>query len=127
MVELNLPMHVRLMAADPRLEQARGQVAVTRGPIVYCLESIDLPDGVSIEAIRLPRDADWTARYEPDQLRGVTVLETEAYAVPEVDPRGPLYQELPTGEPRRVKIRMIPYFAWNNRGEPKMTVWIPLF
>jgi hypothetical protein len=114
------------MAADPRLEQARGQVAVMRGPIVYCLESTDLPEGVAVDAICLPRDAEWTTRPEPDLLGGVTVLETEALAVPQLDPQGPLYQELPTGEPCPVPIRMIPYFAWNNRGEPQMTVWIPL-
>jgi len=125
-VELDLPMRVRMMAADPRLEQARDHVAVARGPIVYCLESIDLPEGVRIEQIRLARDAEWTVRFEPGLMRGVTVLETEAYAVPEVDPVGPLYQELPAGEPRKVRVRLIPYFAWNNRGEPKMTVWIPL-
>jgi iduronate 2-sulfatase len=125
-VELSLPMPVRLLAADPRVEQVRDHVAVMRGPIVYCLESIDLPRDVAIEQIRLPRNAEWTVRYEPSLLRGVVVLQTEAFAVPKVDAAGPLYQELPPGEPRRVPIRLIPYFAWNNRGEPKMTVWIPL-
>ena len=37
-----------------------------------------------------------------------------------------LYRELPTGETRRIPLRLIPYYAWNNRGEPKMTVWMSL-
>ena len=126
-IELRLPMPVRLMVAKSRVEQTRNQVAVMRGPIVYCLESVDLPDDVAIEDIHLPRDAQWTVRHEPDLLRGVTVLATEAYVIPGIDPDGGLYQELPDGEPRRVPIRLIPYYAWNNRGEPKMTVWLPLY
>ena len=125
-VALNLPMPVRMMVAQPRLEQARGQVAVTRGPVVYCLESVDLPEGVTVDQIYLARDAQWSPRHEPGLLGGVTVVETEALAVPEVDPNGPLYQELPSGDARRVTVRLIPYYAWNNRGEPTMRVWIPL-
>jgi DUF1680 family protein len=126
-IELSLPMPVRMMVADARVEQTRNQVAIMRGPIVYCLESIDLPLGVAIENVHMPRQAEWTIRHDPDLLQGVTVLETEAYIVPGVKPDGGLYQELPTGEPHRFSIRLIPYFAWNNRGEPKMTVWLPLY
>lgn len=126
-IELKLPMSIRRMAANPRLEQARNHVAIMRGPVVYCLESVDLPPDVSIEQIRLPRQSAWTVRHEQDLLGGVTVLQTLAYAVPEIDADGPLYQELPAGEPRQVPIRLIPYYAWNNRSEPKMTVWIPLY
>jgi DUF1680 family protein len=125
MVELTLPMPVRLMVANPKVEHVRNQAAVMRGPIVYCLESIDLPEDVAIETVHLSRSAEWTVRHEPDLLRGVTVLETEGYVLPGIDPAGPLYQQLPSGEPRRIPIRLIPYYAWNNRGEPKMTVWLP--
>lgn len=126
-IKLSLPMPVRMMASNPRIEQTRNQVAVMRGPIVYCLESIDLPDSVALEQVHLPRRPEWTVRHEPDLLRGVTVLETEAFVVPGIRSNAELYQELPVGEPRRVPIRLIPYYAWNNRGEPKMTVWLPLY
>ena len=128
-LELNLPMPVRMMIANPRLEQTRNQVAVMRGPIVYCLESIDLPDDVSIEAVHLPRIAEWAVRHESDLLGSVTVLETEGVVYDSFsgeDAR--LYHELDAATaPRRVPIRLIPYYAWNNRGEPKMTVWLPLY
>ena len=84
-------------------------------------------NALAVEEVHLPRDAEWTWRHELKLLDGVTVLETEAVTVPGADPAGPLYQELPTGKPRRVPIRLIPYYAWNNRGEPKMTVWMPLY
>lgn len=124
---LDLPMPVRMMVADPRVEQTRNQVAVMRGPIVYCLESTDLPDGVAIQHVHLPRDARWTTRHMPKLLRGITFLETEGLVVPSGSPAEGLYRKLPTAEPRRVPVRLIPYYAWNNRGEPKMTVWIPLY
>src|SRR5205807_431233 len=47
-VELHLPMPVRILEANPYVEETRNQVAVMRGPIVYCLESTDLPEGVGI-------------------------------------------------------------------------------
>lgn len=126
LVELNLPMPVRMMVARPRLEQARGQVAVSRGPIVYCLESIDLPEGVSIDQVAIPRDASWEVKHEPDLLGGVTTLGTQALALPALDPDGPLYQELPQGEIKTIPVRLIPYYAWNNRGEPQMSIWLTL-
>jgi DUF1680 family protein len=35
------------------------------------------------------------------------------------------YSQVRDIEPRRIDITMIPYYAWNNRDEPKMTVWLP--
>ena len=55
-----------------------------------------------------------------------TVNETEAIAVPELSEDGPLYAELPTAPSKRLRIQMIPYYAWNNRGEPEMSIWLPL-
>ncbi len=124
-IELDFPMPVRLMTGHPMMEHAHGHVAVTRGPIVYCLESTDLPEGVGVGDIRLPRNPAWTIRHDPELLTGVTVLEAEAVALP-VPTGQDLYQPLGDSEPRPVPIRLIPYFAWNNRGEPEMAVWLPL-
>ena len=49
-----------------------------RGPIVYCLESIDLPKEVLLEDICLPAGAKWKTQHKPDLLGGVTVLTTKA-------------------------------------------------
>ncbi len=126
-VLLSLPMHVRLMKAHPKVEEARNQVAVMRGPVVYCLESIDLPDGVSALEVHLPRDAQLIPRYDDDLLGGVVVLEGSAYRVYEDAPTGALYSEVGGEKSTRVPIRLIPYYAWNNRGETEMTVWMPLY
>lgn len=68
-----------------------------------------------------------TATFEPDLLGGVTVLETDALAYESGHGSGPgLYRELPSAAPRTFRLRLIPYCAWNNRGTPRMTVWIPV-
>jgi DUF1680 family protein len=124
-IRLDLPMEAVMLEAHPLVEETRAQVAVMRGPVVYCLESVDLPEGVPLDAVRLPRDAQFTARHVPDLLGGVTILETEAQAVPTA-PWTTLYRRLPSGSPRPIPIRLIPYYAWNNRGAGEMSVWIPL-
>ena len=79
-VELTLPMPARLMQAHPLVEEARNQVAVQRGPLVYCLESTDLPDGVRVQDVVIPRGIALKPRFDPDLLGGVTVLEGRAEA-----------------------------------------------
>ena len=70
-VTLHLPMDVRLVKANPLVEELRGQVAVMRGPLLYCLESADLPDGGSLvvapyaTAEQSAAPADGAARFRP--------------------------------------------------------------
>jgi DUF1680 family protein len=126
-IELDLPMPVRMITADPRVEQTRNQVAIMRGPVVYCLESVDVPQGIRFEDICLPANAKWKAQYEPELLGGVIVLKTKAMVIDKTtaeDIGG--YRQVSDVRPRRIDIRMIPYYAWNNRQEPKMAVWLPV-
>lgn len=125
-VRLDLPMDVVLVEAHPLVEETRDHVAVMRGPVVYCLESADLPESVNLQDVRLPRRPVWQVRHDPDLLRGVTVLETEGAIVPKAGRSSTLYRRLPEGSPERVKLRLIPYYAWANRGQGDMTVWVPL-
>ena len=127
LVQIDLPMQVVLMEAAPLVEETRNQVAVMRGPLVYCLESVDLPRGIAVDDVRLPRDCRWNAHHEPGLLHGITVLDTEAYVLPKAQETDKLERPLPTGPARRIALRLIPYFAWNNRGVSEMTVWIPLY
>jgi DUF1680 family protein len=126
-IELGMPMPVRMIVADPHIEHTRNQVAIMRGPIVYCLESIDLPEGVAIEDICLPGDAEWKIRYEPDNLGGVALLSTNSLVI-EKNARRDIggYRQVSDVRGRRVDVTMIPYYAWNNRDEPKMTIWLPV-
>src|SRR5207249_11467727 len=79
-VDLDLPMTTELIEANPLVEETLGQVAVKRGPIVYCLESPDLPKGVRLCDVAIPSDAKFLARYDHRLLGGVVVLDTTLLA-----------------------------------------------
>jgi hypothetical protein len=122
-IELDLPMRVRLIQAHRKVDSTRGQVAVMRGPLVYCLESVDLPQGVDVSEIILPRNAEWLPKWEPDLLGGLTTLNGRALRLPRDD--SALYTQLDDRVPTPIRIRLIPYYAWKNRGVSVMSVWIP--
>lgn len=125
-VEFSLPMPVRLLEAHPRAEEARNQVAIQRGPVIYCLEGIDLAQGVSLADVRIPHDIRLAPRHDSALLGGITVLEGDARRVPSGDWQDTLYRPLNSAAAERTPLRLIPYYAWNNRGVTPMSVWLPL-
>jgi DUF1680 family protein len=124
-VHLQLPMEVRLMEANPLLEAAHGRVAVMRGPLLYCLESDDLEPEIDIRGVALRRGAPWVVRFEPELLGGLVVLETEGLFWP-TKPWNSLYRPMEKSTPKPLMVRMIPYYAWNNRTPGEMLVWLPI-
>jgi DUF1680 family protein len=125
-VDLDLPMPARLMEANPLVEEDLNQVAIQRGPIVYCLESPDLPSGVRISDVMIPAEMNLVARYDHQLLDGVVVLEGKAFARPKSDWNGNLYREFQPVTPRDINVRFIPYCVWQNRGKSEMSVWLPI-
>ena len=73
-LELHLPMRPRLIKTHPKAEEVRNHVAVMRGPLVYCLESFDLPDDASILDVYTPDDMGLQAEMS-DLLGGLGVRE----------------------------------------------------
>lgn len=125
-VQLDLPLRVRLVEGNPRIESVRNQVAVLRGPLVYCLESADLPAGVEVADVFLPPDITFEPRHVPSLLGGVTVLEGQADVVRQPEWGATLYRDLAPARLQPQIVRLIPYYAWANRGVGEMTVWLPL-
>jgi DUF1680 family protein len=101
-IELEFGLGIQIRATHPRIRATLGQVAVTRGPLVYCLERTDNPD-VNIFNIKLD-PASLFHEVDPDLFDGTTVI------------RG----RTKSGHP----ITFIPYFLWANRGDSTMTVYI---
>ncbi len=122
-VDLALPMAPIVMASHPRLAENRGNVALVRGPLVYCLEAHDNPDCYVLDAV-VPADASIAVEERPDLLGGVAVLRV-AGAAPERLPAS-LYFPRPAARTalRPATLTAIPYYAWNNRGPCAMTVWM---
>jgi DUF1680 family protein len=124
-VDLDLPMPVRLMEANPLVEEDLNQVAIQRGPVVYCLESPDLPSGVKVSDVVIPSDMKLTARHDRRLLDGVVVLEGKALARQGENWGGKLYREFQPGELKPFNVKFIPYSVWQNRGPSEMSVWLP--
>ncbi len=124
-VDLDLPMPTTLVEANPFVEETLNQLAVKRGPLVYCLESTDLRPQVCILDVLLPEDLDLVARYDQRLLGGVVALEGKALARSAEDWTGRLYRDAQPSPTSPVNLRLIPYYAWGNRGPSEMTVWLP--
>jgi hypothetical protein len=101
-IDLSFEMPIALRCAHPRVKDHAGKIALTRGPLVYCLESVDNPR-VDIFTARLD-PATLRAEYDAQRLGGVEVLRAET-----IDQQS---------------LTFIPYQLWTNRGESQMTVWV---
>jgi uncharacterized protein len=123
-VDLDLPMPAQLIEANPLVEDDLNQVAVKRGPVVYCLESADLPRGVGIMQVRVPADVKFAARYDHRLLGGVVALDCTLLMEPTRDWNGRLYRDKEDIQARPVKTQLIPYNVWDNRGKSEMSVWL---
>jgi DUF1680 family protein len=115
-VELVLPMEVKRIVSRAEVKQDEGRVALQRGPLVYCVEGAD-NSGQAWNLI-LPDQANFQTAYQKDLLDGVTTIQFEAPTV-QIGADG---QSVKT-EVR--KITAIPYYAWCNRGQNPMQVWLP--
>jgi DUF1680 family protein len=113
------------MEANPLVEEDLNQVAIQRGPVVYCLESPDLPPGISISDVRIPAGILLTQRFDRRLLAGVTVMEGKALAQTQGDWHGKLYREMAQTELQPINVKFIPYSVWQNRGKSEMSVWLP--
>lgn len=107
-VELTLPMQPRYVQARAEVEADVDRLAVVLGPLVYCAEGVD--NGL-VQRYYLPEPgALQSAPVTEGPLKGMTALTLTA-------------SRLDTAA--RLPLRLVPYFAWNNRGETTMVVWMP--
>ena len=121
-VQLDLPMPVRQVEADPRVKDNRSRLALQRGPLVYCLEQADNSRPVSLVAVA--RGAELTPHPRPDLLGGIVTLKGEGVIAQPFDPKSHrLYGS--AGDTESVEIMAVPYYAWDNRESGEMAVWLP--
>jgi uncharacterized protein len=106
-VELALPLPIQRVYAHANVKDDAGKVALMRGPLVYCVEAVDHPN-VELARLALPRNAELRAEARAELLGGVTVLAGSARA----------------DGSRDVPLTLIPYYAWANRAEGAMAVWV---
>ncbi len=120
---MELAMPAVTVAANPKVRENIGKVAVMRGPLVYCLEEAD--NGKELHRIWLESKTEFTAQYEPDLLGGIVTLHCTGQIL---DDTGWTAEELYSSdaEPSYLpkELTLIPYYVWANRTPGEMRVWI---
>ncbi len=106
-IELNFPMPIRRVLSNPKVKENYDKVAIERGPIVYCIESVD-NEVESIFNIKLNDNVLLEEKYQSDLLNGIVTIT----------------RSIPNNDKNLEKIHLIPYYAWANRGKSQMVVWI---
>ena len=120
-VTLDLPMPATRVYAHPAIAADAGNVAIQRGPLIYCLEQAD--QAVPLDRVALPQAAELADRFDPELLGGVVTLAGPALALGDAGWEGVLYRAAaPASQP--CAITAIPYYAWDHRTPGRMRVWV---
>ncbi|WP_299713703.1 beta-L-arabinofuranosidase domain-containing protein [uncultured Tenacibaculum sp.] len=123
-ITINLPMETHFVEGHPRIEEVRNQVAVKRGPVVYCVESPDLQKDTNILDVYINGKEALEAEFKPDFLGGVTTINCELML--RSDNPNSMYKTVKAPQWNSYKTNLVPYFAWSNRGQAEMTVFMPV-
>ncbi len=126
-VKLELPMEPRFILSHPMVAENHYRLAISRGPLIYCLEAIDNP-GINLASAMIDQASPLESEFIADLLGGVARLYVSGFrgrSEPGWDHR--LYREFhPEKKPYRgrpVVMTYIPYFAWANREKGAMSIW----
>lgn len=120
-VVVELAMPVRAVRAHTAVGENAGKVALTRGPIVYCVEEAD--NGPVLAGLVLDPSAPVDLDPRPDLLGGITSLRARGFRDEPDDDEAPLYTAV---APRRapVELTAVPYYSWANREQGEMRLWL---
>ena len=123
-IELNIPMPVELMQANPLVEEVKNQVAVKRGPIVYCLESNELPANAKVNDVVLDLNSKFTTDFIKIGNRQLLSITASSSITPDNSWDKKLYKPISAKDNKELTVKLIPYFAWGNNGKGEMSVWL---
>jgi DUF1680 family protein len=116
-IQIDFPIEVEKVVANPQVEDDRGRFALQKGPVVYCLEGPDNYDN-AVQNIVLDKNKSLKETFNESLLNGVLVLSATGSST---------RRQLNTDELLKTdqEVKAIPYYSWNNRGAGEMEVWIP--
>jgi uncharacterized protein len=114
-VELHLPMPLRYSDAVDKVKANRQRLAITRGPLVFCAEQAD-NENKKVQRLYIP-GPNTPAQIDVDVIRSGLLKGIPRLSVPG--------RVVTASGSRPTNIKMIPYYAWNNRGEDSMIIWLP--
>ena len=129
-ISLDFPMEVHMLSSDTRVREDIGKVAFTRGPITFCMEEAD--NGKNLHLCKVDQ-----SRIQAADKWNVSVEKTEELGHPMITLKVPglrqeekaekeksLYTEFQPVKETQTELTFVPYYAWNNRGEGEMSVWV---
>jgi hypothetical protein len=128
-VHLQMEMVPQVLVANPRVADDTGRVAVERGPLVYCLEEVDQPNGVALSDVALELGkrpgSEFQTEMKRDLLGGVLLLHHTGMSYERSTSSNTLYPRYSGANERtkKVPLTFIPYYAWANRQATAMQVW----
>jgi uncharacterized protein len=131
-INVKFNMAPQVIEANRRVVEDYGRAAIQRGPLVYCLEQLDQPDGVALYDVSLDlrraNSAEFQEEFKSDLLGGIVVLKHSGASYDKSDSSGSLYARYApaTAKVRQVELKFIPYYAWANRAATPMQVWTPV-
>jgi uncharacterized protein len=127
-IQLKVDVVPQVIKANPRVADDTGRVAIQRGPLIYCLEEIDQPKGVSLSDVavnpgRHPAEQ-FQTEFRSDLLGGMVVLHHTGAVYEREEAQAVLYSRYGReARTRKTPLTFIPYYAWANRQATSMQVW----
>ena len=118
-IDLNFELPVRMKFCRYEVNFNRGRLALTRGPLVYCLEQAD--NGAALDAVTVSSNADFAPAEQPDLPGGILALSGPGFRE-QMRTDGIYSDEPPMKQP--IKVTAVPFYTWCNRGAGEMLVWI---
>ncbi|HIZ05943.1 MAG TPA: glycoside hydrolase family 127 protein [Candidatus Phocaeicola gallistercoris] len=108
-IELQLPMKVRYSKAIPQVKDDIDRLCVTRGPLVYCAEAVD--NAAMVGSYVIAPSENVSVQKGTDLLmENIDFLTVPAHSVQDTACKS---------------LTMLPYYAWDNRGDDAMIIWLP--
>ncbi|MDH6311671.1 DUF1680 family protein [Parabacteroides sp. PFB2-10] len=118
-IEVAFPSDVRLVKSDDRALENKGMTAITRGPLVFCVEGLDnhIDNANNAFSLIVPESSKLEYNFDSALLGGIGTIE------------GKVERLLREGEHRELKrrpttLKAIPYYAFGNREATEMAVWL---
>lgn len=123
-VELTLAMPVERVMPHPSIRQTAGQIALQRGPLVYCLEEVD--NGPRLANVCIPQTSELEASFDNELFGGVSVISGDALRIEPADESAALYRHHSQTRYNEAAFtfKAVPYYLWANREPGEMRVWI---
>ncbi len=116
-IQIHLDMEPRVIKANEKVEADRGRIAVGYGPLVYCAEGID-NEGYTLQNVLMNQKPDFEAG-------SMTLLDKYSVKTFTTDAQVMRFDANGKLSPQDVRLKLIPYYAWNHRGRGHMMVWLP--